>query len=257
MNPTAYSWNTLQRAIDIYLDKDLGDEEILRTLVTRGTITAWWPEKTLGDPIPDIQRPPYGEQIQVTCEDNSAVSKEQCEGACYYMGFTHAILYDADSRLYAGECSCGRGCSPNENGIVFQGGYQVWKWHEGFFFNKDANEVWILAKTYSDDLNIYMWVAYVDDCGNQGTGKVEFWIAPSVEAAAAQGRNCDEADTDPQEYLQPFAFTSDDRIFTDHRDLGSFADKVGEALDSEKEEHGWGADDVEREEEEIGFEIIP
>jgi len=71
-----------------------------------------------------------------------------------------------------------------------------------------------------------MWVLYTDNCGNEGSGKVEFWIAPSLEAAAAQGRTCDEADRDPGNYILPFAFSSDDRISTENVFGTTFADDV-------------------------------
>merc|ERR1719228_745337 len=235
MNPNAYKWLSLQSAIDIF--RDLPEESALETLVQRGTVRAWWPENNLGDPIPGIERGPQGLAIQVNCDDPGIITKEQCQGACYYQGYTHSILYGVESRIFKGECHCGRGCDGVENS-VFSGTYDVWKWQEGFFYNDETFEVWILAKTFSDDLNIYMWVTYVDHCGNEGSGKVEFWIAPSVEAAAAQGRSCDEADTDPEGYILPFAFTSDDRITTENGDNSTF----NEVVDDQMSESDWNGD---------------
>jgi len=179
-----------------------------------GTVSFWWAEDDLGSPIPGIMGLD-GQRISISCEDPEAITSDQCKGSCYYQGYTHAKLHHDDDPFFTGECYCGRDCVFEEMRGA-RSTYTVWKWHEGFFYDASMNEVWILASTHTDDLNIFMWVGYTDNVGNEAWGQVEFWIAPSLEAAAAQGRTCDEADRDPQAYILPFAFSSDDRISTEH-----------------------------------------
>jgi len=239
MNLNRYPWdsvenavsraiNTMRRRRGIELLQDGDETRLLDNLNTQGTITAWWPERDVGNPIPNMGSV-HGTNIDLLCPNPEAITSAQCQGSCYYQGYTHAYLYPLNDAFNPGKCFCGRDCLFEEIQQGRRGNTMtVWKWQEGFFFDSNENEVWILASTFTDDLNIFMWVVYTDNCGNQGSGKVEFWIAPSLEAAAAQGRTCDEADRDPGGYILPFAFSSDDQISTTSVFGSSFVHDVEE-----------------------------
>jgi hypothetical protein len=96
------------------------------------------------------------------------------------------------------------------NGRVGQ--YGAWHWMEGMFYNPNTNLVSILAYAPVEDLKILLWVTVEDDCGNSAMTSVEFWIAPSLEAAGAQGRQCDDPDFSPADLGDMGAFQSDDRL---------------------------------------------
>jgi hypothetical protein len=163
----------------------------------------FWQETSRQSPVSELRG--------VSCPDITIITNGQCQAACYYSNKPYALLYTENSFLKQGECWCASSCDEQiDTGVFIQ--YTMYKWFEGFFFNPDTNEVWILAYTNTDDLVINLWVEVEDDCGNSAVAKVEFWISPSLEEAAAKGRTCEQPDTDLGLYLHPFAFTSDNII---------------------------------------------
>jgi len=235
-NPAAYAWVKVDVEITKQLQRRDGStltpRQILQRLADMNTIVSAWPEKVNGSPIPDefSQTPMVGVRQSVTCPDVRIITNGQCQGACYYSGFGTATKYGDDDLMRSGQCWCGRDCmqvpnTGNRNRI-----YSYWKWFEGFFFDSNTNEVWILAHTDTEELNIFLWVQYADQCGNSGVGKVEFWIAPSLESAAAQGRTCDEADADSGAYVTNFAFTSSEVVAPAESGVGARDNAVAMAV---------------------------
>jgi hypothetical protein len=200
-NPRAYGWTTLAAEI-----KKLSGpySSVLDSLEKRGIIIKWWNEDSSNSPV----------NWFVECPDSAFVSLAQCQGACYFNEYPFAFLYDDVATNYnnAGKCICGRDCLDVHNG---QNAVTISQWHEGFYYDANLGTVNILAATDVDDMHIYMWVSVSDSCGNSAIGKVEFWVAPSLEAAASQGRTCDEPDSNLGPYVSGSSFTSDNHVQTD------------------------------------------
>jgi len=198
-NPSAYSWITfedevikaIRRAQARFSPTDA--TSILTFLRSRNTITHFWKESVKNSPASDVQG--------IICKDLNAVTPGQCQAACYYQSKQVAVSLTSDSRRRAGECLCADECNPAEGGKYFT--FRLYRWFEGFFYNHEKSEVWILAHSDKENMVIDMWVEVADSCGNTATGKVEFWIAPSLEAAAAKGRTCDPPDSSPSVYVPP------------------------------------------------------
>lgn len=195
-NPTSYTWIRMNRELEKAIARNPGRnaEGILSTLRASGTVIEYWSEAIHNNP--DFEK--VTGILEVGCKDRIMTTSQQCQGNCYWKGYSIAIAYADDDDKTPGQCWCARDChgfGPNNRRH-----YTLFKWFEGFFYDEGEQNVYILAYTAADDLVINIWVEYEDDCGNEGYGKVEIWIAPSVEAAAAQGRSCDEADGDLQFY---------------------------------------------------------
>jgi hypothetical protein len=207
-NPTSYVWMDYTVEIEKLASRGVVDaEDVLVRLARSGAIIAWWKEVANAPMISSTNGP---NSFSIMCADISEISDAQCQGHCYYKGYPTAIQYKTTDRTYPGECFCATACeSFGRSGTA---DYTLYKWFEGFFYDKATDKVWILGHTDIDDLNINLWVQYTDQCGNEGVDNVQFWIGPSLEAAAAQGRTCDETNEDIGDYLLPFAFTSDDVI---------------------------------------------
>jgi len=204
-NPSSYSWLTLENEVTKMKRRESAPDDILNGLKNRGTINDWWAEKKSNSPVDDA--------VSVTCPDITVITSGQCQAACYYSNKAYAVLYSAGSFQHQGECHCASRCDEGlELPDARQHEYTMFKWFEGFFFDRESNEVWILAYTDTADHTINLWVEVEDRCGNSATAKVEFWISPSLETAAAKGRACDHSDADIGMYSRPFAFTSDDKI---------------------------------------------
>lgn len=207
-NPSSYNWMSLDSEVAKRLGRDATatHDSVLQALVGAGTILSYWKETTSFSPVQASKG--------VSCPNPDAVSFRQCQGACYYLGFATALHYsDAGMNAeLAGQCRCAQSCVPAAH-FVAPRQYTLYKWFEGFYYDPTANTVRILAHTdQPDGISVNMWVSVQDHCGLVGTGLVEFWVAPSLDAAAAQGRTCVESTVDPGEYVSPFAFTSDDHI---------------------------------------------
>jgi len=214
-NPSSYAWISFPKEIQKQIDRypKATPQIIFGTLKTAGVIDAFWKEVEKHSPVANS----WGNGVQVGCTEPETITNMQCQGACYYLGYSTAVLYDASSLRSPSECFCGSQCTIDHSrrNDKVNGLYTLYNWLEGFYYNPGLEEVYILAHTESSNLKIYMWVEVSDLCGNKGVGVVEFWIAPSLEDAAAGGRTCDESDVNPDIYtgdFATFAFTSDDRI---------------------------------------------
>jgi hypothetical protein len=223
-NPSAYSWLTYEGEIKKGIDRGTPFTQILEALVQSNTIEVYWMEENLNSP--HVTQSP---SLKVDCDSLNDVSEGQCQGACYYKGYSTAILYGT-ADLEGSSCQCARQCSLNP--LPGVGRYfNVFKWFEGYYYDPEADYVYVLAivDEDQDDLYVNMWVTVSDPCGHSAITSVEFWIAPSLEDAAAQGRVCDHPDHFPsEEYDKHFAFTSGvvlvpDSFTEDHSGLVSFA----------------------------------
>jgi hypothetical protein len=204
-NPNAYNWMSFSSEIEKRRARSPGgisNIAVLEDLLAAGTILDYWPESTPNSP--------FVQGRGMDCPNPDLISDSQCQGACYFLGYATAILYTANSHVSSQECHCARSCTLAANGPPVE--YYMWKWFEGFYFDSNTNTVNILAVTDRDDLTVNMWIQVSDNCGNSAVGLVEFWVAPSLEAAAAQGRTCVEPNHNPGQYVTPFAFSSDDLI---------------------------------------------
>jgi hypothetical protein len=199
-NPSAYNWMDLDSKFNQLDSQGLGPQAIVDTLKGQGFILDHFPEQEFRNPITGDGR--------TACTPEGvapAPTQKQCQGACYYRDYPLAFRYEPDSVTNPGECICAKDCTFSNEGPLFK--YTVTQWFEGFFL--DGTKVNILAMTDYDDLNIQMWVKVSDRCGNSAVAKVEFWVAPSLEAAAAQGRVCASATYTPEGSTLG-AFSSDD-----------------------------------------------
>jgi len=215
-NPNAYAWISVEAEIAKVLRRnpDASATEIWQSLRSTNTIETAWKEVRRGSPE-EIggSSPMIGTQVGIDCPSNAQITDGQCQGACYYDGYGFSIQYSLLDRTRSAQCWCGTDCHTRSGLSLLGAVYTYWKWYEGFFYDDSTKQVWILAYTDTDDLKINMWVQFADQCGNIGVGKVEFWVAPSLESAAAQGRTCDEADTDMIGYQGSiFSFSSDNVI---------------------------------------------
>jgi hypothetical protein len=229
-NPNSYNWMNLDQRIN-ELDvprgrntggeEDMGPVETLRQLRTQGFIKAWHREDTFRSPLDEFKG------LQCTEEGRSdAPTQKQCQGACYYENYPLAFSFTSDSNQHPNECLCGKECTFSTPGPFFR--YTVNQWFEGFFI--DGTTVNILAMTDYDELNVQMWVKVSDRCGNSAVTKVEFWVAPSLEAAAAQGRVCVDATVTPDSAADG-AFSSDDPSSPHSQEFFTADDRVQHHLD--------------------------
>jgi hypothetical protein len=229
-NPASYGWLDIE--LEIIKRKERGFNsmvKVLDDLRQSNIVSYFWKEQEVAGPARWERSPVLGwskllglqdGSIAVSCPNPTAVTIAQCQGACFYLGYPTAVSYGHQdgNGLLKGQCRCAPSCTvgiESNFGQVFS----IFKWFEGFYYMPQNNTVRVLAYTDQDDgININMWVQVSDECGNTALGLVEFWVAPSVDVAASQGRTCVLATAtsnnlhDSDAVDAPFAFTSDDVV---------------------------------------------
>jgi len=212
-NPSSYGWLDIDAEIKKRIVVFENMDAILADLKSSNIVSDYWFEQNSRSPEVEIIG---ANRIQVTCPKKAAVTVTQCQGACYYLGFPNAIHYFNTQKngFEGGQCRCGASCDVSQPSAWTLGNarsFVIYKWVEGFYYMAEERIVRILALTDQEDgININMWVRVSDRCGNTALGLVEFWVAPSVDDAASQGRTC--VLSTASSHSDAAAFTSDDVV---------------------------------------------